>query len=231
MSPAKEVILKNFGHASETNFMLHYILQLFLSVEDDRTNDPYNIDQESVLALCHTPSRLPDNLRNFILWECNIVQRDNGEILNLEMPLGLTKKYDVKGARLQEHENRDERIAAIQACLKEVDEYFRRFNEVRAILEATDDRFKTIEDHLLRAESLDGSLAKALTDQKRVIDDMRMSLTEMNGDLEDDNLPDLIKFQKTPEKAYGLMIALSEVNLRIRDAIRRYNLGKDEETL
>ena len=229
MSPAKEVILKNFGHASETNFMLHYVLQLFLSVEEDRTNSPYNIEQESVLTLCNNPGRLPANIRNFILWEANIVQRDNGEILNLEMPLGLTKKYDVKGARLESHENREERIASIQACIAEVDEYFRRFNEVRAILEATEDRFKTIEDHLLRAESMDGSLAKALSDQKKVIEEMRISLTDMNANLEDDNLPDIIKFQSTPEQAYGLMIALSEVNLRIRDAIRRYNLGKDDE--
>jgi len=229
MSPDKEIVLKNFGQASETNFMLHYVLQLFLSIEEDRTHDAYNVDAEHVYALCHSPARLPANIRHFIMWECNIVQRDHGEILNIEMPRGLTKKYDVKGARLEGDTDRDNRIAMIQSCIDEVNDYFARFNEVRAIMEATEDRFKTVEDRLLRAETMDGSLARAMVDQKREIEAMRITITDLNGDLEDDVLPDLIKFEGTPEKAKQLMVSLSNTNLKIRDAIRKYNLGIDED--
>lgn len=229
MSPDKEIVLKNFGQASETNFMLHYVLQLFLSIEEDRTHDPYNIEAEHVYALCQSPARLPANIRNFILWECNIIQRDNGEILNIEMPRGLTKKYDVKGARLEADTDAQARLTALNACIDEVDAYFARFNEVRAVLEATDDRFKTVEDRVLRAESMDGSLARALSDQKRGIDQIRIDLTNLHADLEDDVMPDLIKFQTTPKKAQELMVRLSETNLKVRDAIRKYNLGQEDD--
>ena len=229
MSPEKELVLKNFGYASETNFMFYYILQLFLSIEEERTHDPYNIEPEHVYAICDAPARLPKNIRNFIMWETNSVQRDSEEIMNIEMPRGLTKKYDVKGARLEEDPDPASREAVIRTCIDEVDDYFAQFNEVRAILEATDDRFKTVEDRLLRAESMDGSLAKVLSDQKRVVEDMRITLTELIGDLEDDEMPDLIKFAETPKKALALMVTLSETNLKIRDAIRKYNLGQDDE--
>lgn len=228
MSPDKEVVLKNFGFASETNFMFYYILQLFLSIEEDRTHDPYNIEEESVYALCLSPGRLPVHIKNFILWECNIVQRDNGEILNIEMPRGLTKKYDVKGARLGAEPDKAVRESAIRACIDEVNDYLEKFHEVRAVLEATNDRFKTVEDRLLRAESMDSALGNALSDQKRAIDDMRIILTELYSDIEDDVMPDLIKFEHTPNKALALMRQLSETNLKIRDAIRRYDLGADE---
>ncbi|MFK7839579.1 MAG: hypothetical protein AB8B83_04550 [Bdellovibrionales bacterium] len=227
MSPDKEIVLRNFGQASETNFMLHYVLQLFLSIEQNRTHDPYNIEQESVLDLFKNDARIPRNIRTFILWEANIIQRDHGEILNIEMPRGLTKKYDVKGARLEADKDVNTRISAIQACLEEVEHYFIRFNEVRAILEATEDRFKTVEERLLRAESMDGSLAGVLAEQKKVVEEIRITLTNLNADLEDDALPDLIKFEKTPERAMSLMVTLSEANLYIRDAIRRYNVGDD----
>jgi len=226
MSPDKEVVLKNFGQASETNFSLHYVLQLFLSIEQGRTHDAYNIEEERVFALCGTPQSLPVNIRNFILWECNTIQRDNGEILNIEMPRGLTKKYDVKGSRLEGDSDDAHRLEVIQECITEVDAYFARFNEVRAVLEATNDRFKTVEERLVRAESMDGSLAGVLAGQKTVIEEMRIALTELNADLEDDVLPDLIKFQNTPESARALMVRLSEANLLIRDAIRRYNVGE-----
>ena len=229
MSPDKEMVLKNFGFASETNFMFYYILQLFLSIEEERTHDPYNIEPEHVYAICDAPARLPKNIRNFILWETNSVQRDAEEIMNIEMPRGLTKKYDVKAARLEEEQDPAVRETLIRKCLDEVDDYFAQFNEVRAILEATDDRFKTVEDRLLRAEGMDGALGRVLNDQKRVIEDMRITITELNGDLEDDEMPDLIKFEHTPDKARTLMVTLSETNLKIRDAIRKYNLGQDDE--
>jgi len=229
MSPDKEMVLKNFGFASETNFMFYYILQFFLSLEEDRTHDPYNIDPSHVYALCDAPARLPGNIRNFILWETNSVQRDAEEIMNIEMPRGLTKKYDVKASRLETEIDPAVRESAIRACIDEVDDYFAQFNEVRAILEATEDRFKTVEDRLLRAETMDGSLAKVLSDQKRVIEQMRITITELNGDLEDDEMPDLINFEHTPDKARALMVSLSETNLKIRDAIRKYNLGLDDE--
>ena len=229
MSPDKEIVLKNFGFASETNFMFYYILQLFLSIEEERTHDPYNIEPEHVYALCDAPARLPRNIRNFIMWETNSVQRDNEEIMNIEMPRGLTKKYDVKAARLEEDPAPASREAAINTCLNEVDDYFGQFNEVRAILEATEDRFKTVEDRLLRAETMDGSLARVLSDQKRVVEEMRITITNLKGDLEDDEMPDLIKFSETPNKARALMVTLSETNLKIRDAIRKYDLGQDDE--
>jgi len=202
-------------------------LQLFLSIEHNRTHEAYEIEKEIVLALFRDDTRLPPQLRHFILWECNVVQRDHGEILNIEMPRGLTKKYDVKGARLSADNDSNARVAVIQACIDEVEDYFTRFNEVRAILEATEDRFKTVEERLVRAESMDGSLARVLGDQKKVVEDMRISLTNLNADLEDDVLPDLIKFENTPERARALMVMLSQTNLTIRDAIRRYNLGED----
>jgi len=229
MSPDKEIVLKNFGQASETNFMLHFVLQLFLSVEQERTKDAYNIEAESVFALCQNPARLPRHIRDFILWQVNIMQRDSGEILNLEMPRGLTKKYDVKGSRLEADADINHRVELIGACIQEVDDYFARFNAVRSIMEATEDRFKTVEDRLLRAEGMDGSLSRALVDQKRVVEEMRIAITELNGDLEDDEIPDLIKFEHTPDKARALMVTLSETNLKTRDAIRKYNLGQDDE--
>lgn len=229
MSPDKEIVLKNFGYASETNFMFYYVLQLFLSIEEDRTHDPYNIEAENVYTLCEAPGRLPANIRNFIMWECNMIQRDSEEIMNIEMPRGLTQKYDVKEAYLAKIEDKAERETCIQKCIDEIDVYFAKFNEVRAVLEATDDRFKTVEDHLLRAESMDGSLARVLSEQKRVIEDLRVQLTDLNADLEDDEMPDLIKFEHTPEKALALMVTLSEANLKIRDAIRKYDLGQDDE--
>jgi len=228
MSPDKEIVLQNFGFASETDFMFYYILQLFLSLEEERTHDPYNIAAEHVYALADTPARLPVHIRNFIMWECNIVKRDNEEIMNIQMPRGLTTKYDVKAARLAEDPDREDREKRIRNVIDEVNEYFARFNEVRAVLESIQDRFKTVEDHLLRAESIDGGLARVLVDQKRMIEDMRIQITELNGDLEDDTMPDLIKFAETPNKALALMVSLSEANLKIRDAIRRYNLSQDD---
>ena len=227
MSPDKEVVLKNFGFASETNFMFYYILQLFLSLEEDRTHDPYNIEEEAVYALCLTPGRLPLHIKNFILWQCNLMQRDNGETLNIEMPRGLTKKYDVKASRLQDNPDKAAREAAIKACIDEVNDYLGAFFGVLAIVEATEDRFKTVEDNLLRAESMDSGLIGVLSEQKRVIEEMRMTITNLLSDLEDDVLPDLIKFEHTPDKAKALMVTLSDTNLKIRDAIRRHNLSQD----
>ncbi len=227
MSADKEIVLKNFGFASETHFMFYYVLQLFLSLEEDRTHDPYSIEAGNVYSLCESPGRLPTHIRHFIMWECNIIQRDSEEIMNIEMPRGLTQKYDVKASYLAQLEDKVMREKAIQSCIDEINGYFGQLNEVRAVLEATNDRFKTVEDHLVSAESMDGGLARILSEQKRVIEDLRIQLTAFNADLEDDVMPDVIKFEEIPERALNLMITLSETNLKIRDAIRRYSLGQD----
>lgn len=217
--------LKSFGVTSETEFLLLYCLQLFLSMENDKTHCPYDgVSRESAMTLCGSPARLPTHIRDFILWQRNILKLDDGEILDTEMPRGLQKKYAVKGARLAEIEDKQQREVLIRECLEEVDSYLARFNEVRAVLEATEDRFMTVEETLLRAESLDDGVSRAMKDQKDELERMRKELTELRGDIEDICLPDTIKFEHTPDKAQNLMKHLSEVNLQAREAIRLYQL-------
>lgn len=229
MTADPDIVLKNFGASSETTFLLMYTVQLFLGLEENKTSNPYqNVAESDAFALCAAPSRLPAHIRDFILWQRNILKLDDREILETEMPRGLTKKYAVKGARLEETESGDERRARIQECIDEQNEYFEQFNEVIAIIEATEDRFTTVEECLLRAESMDDRLISLLKDHKEELDKMRQQLTEMRADVEHSALPDLIKFHDTPAKARALMKHLSEVNLYTRDAIRKHNLSFDD---
>ncbi|MGB0719063.1 MAG: hypothetical protein ACPGRX_01230 [Bdellovibrionales bacterium] len=225
----KEVVIKNFSGASETDFILLYVLQLFLAIEEERTHDAYGIEDQSVFALCDSPSRLPQGIRDFILWQTNIMKRDNGEIIALGMPKGLTKKYAVKQARLAEMEDDAVRVATIQDCIDEIEIYMAAFNETRAILEAVEDHFATVEDVLLRAESMNDDLARRLKPQKKVVEEMRMAITDLRGVIEDDIMPDTIKFKDVPLRAWTLMKTLSDCNLKTRDAIRLHDIAQDDD--
>lgn len=228
MTSDPDLVLKSFGSSSETTFLLLYTLQLFLAKEENKTRNAYEIPEESVFALCASPARLPAHIRDFILWQRNILKLDDREILETEMPRGLTKKYAVKSKALERTDDAQERAGLIDECIAEQNVYLERLNEVRAILEATEDRFVSVEETLLRAESLDERLVRVLADQKQELDRMRQELTALRADLEHSALPDLIKFQDTPKKAMRLMTHLSEVNLHTRDAIRKHNLADDE---
>lgn len=231
MTSDPDEVLNAFDMQSETLFLLQYTLQLFLAMEEGVTRSAYDVSDEKVLHLCAAPARLPPALRDFILWQRNILKLDDREIIDTHMPRGLQKKYAVKGARLAEMSDDAEREAMIKECIAEQAEYLEKFNEVRAILEATQDRFRTVEDTILRAESLDSGLEKSLFDQKKAMDDMLLEITELRAGLEDTHLPDLIKFDATPQKAWQLMKRLSNVNLKARDAMRIHRLesGDDEE--
>ncbi len=228
MTHDPELVLKSFGDSSETTFLLLYILQLFLAVEESKTRNAYDIPAESVYSICSAPARLPRHIRDFILWQRNILKLDNQEIIETSLPRGLTKKYAVKAKRLADMDDAGEREKAIGESIDEVNAYFAEFNEVIAILEATEDRFTSVEEALLRAESLDDRLIDVLRDQKQDLDKMRQDLTALRANLEHSILPDTIKFKDTPKKARELMKHLSEVNLYTRDAIRKHNLDTDE---
>ena len=227
MNIDKDAVLKSFGETSETQFSLMYALQLFIACEEDKTHAAYDIPKEDAFRLCASPGRLSQNLRDFILWQKNILKLDDGEILETELPRGLTTKYAVKASRLAEEPAQEVRETHIREVLSEIETYMAKLNEVRAILEATGERFLTVEDTLARAESLDEGVAGAMKDQKVELERMRIALTDLRGDIEDPALPDLIKFADTPKKAWELMKHLSEVNLQARDAIRRYQLAND----
>ncbi|MGH1397964.1 MAG: hypothetical protein ACRBCT_01990 [Alphaproteobacteria bacterium] len=229
MAIDSEQVLKSFGQTSETQFSLLYALQLFIACEEDKSHAAYDIAGEDAFRLCAAPGRLGKNLvhiRDFILWQRNILKLDDGEILETELPRGLKHKYPVKASRLAEEPSREVRESGIKTLLDEIDAYMAKFNEVRAILEATEDRFLTVEETLSRAESLDEGVAGAMKDQKAELERMRIALTDLRGDLEDPTLPDLIKFADTPKAAWGLMKHLSAVNLQAREAIRRYQLAE-----
>ncbi len=226
MTADKEIVLKNFGNASETEFRFHYVMQLFLSLEDDRTHDPYTIDEEHVLTLIANPGRIPDGLKTFITWQRNIMKLDDEEISNIQMPRGLKNKYDVKGARLSCEIEQQKRIDAVKACIDEIDAYMKKFFEIVAILEATEDRFHTVEDYVFRVEAMNSDHTAILAEAKNNIEDFRMQLTALHAALEDDILPDLIKFDSIVQNARTLLIALSATNLKIRESIRKYEIGQ-----
>jgi len=228
MPADKDVVLKNFGYSSETHFMFYYVLQLFVSIEEGRTHDPYNIETETVYKLCEHPALLPENIQKFILWELNILERSYEDIMNIEMPRGLTKKYSVKQQYLRETEDVEDRKEHIQACLKEIDDYFEKFTEVIAVLETTENRFETVQDVLARAISMDNDLEVVLAEQKRIMADLGTKIHDLKSALEGEVLPDLIKFSETPEKAHQLIVALSQANLNIRAAINDYKEKRKE---
>lgn len=228
MSIDKDAVLKSFGKTSETEFSILHTLQLFIGAEEGRSQFAYDIPAEDAFRLCAAPGRMPAHIRDFILWQKNILKLDDAEILETELPRGLKKKYPVKSSRLAEITDAAERARLIGELMDEINDYMAKFNEVRAILEATGDRFLTVEDILARAESLDQGVAGAMKTQKAELERMRIALTDLRGDLEDPALPDLIKFEGTPQKAWALMKQLSDVNLQARDAIRRYQLNRGD---
>ncbi len=223
-------VIKGFGQASETTLLFSDSLKLFLALERDGIQNPYEqIDESEVINLCGAPDRLPEHLKRFILWQTNILKLDILEISKTEMPKGFKFKYDVKGSRLQEMTTDDERKAAIQIYMNEQEQYFAKFNEVRAILESAEDRFITIESVLLRAESMDDAVISRIQNEKSALEEIKKQLCDIRAILEDDVLPDLINFDKAPEIAKGLMIQLSEINIAQRDNIRKHQLSSDEE--
>lgn len=215
--------VKGFDKASETTILVGDSLKLFLACERRSIKNPYEeIADDEVVMLCRHPERLPPHFRNFILWQKNIVKLDAAEICETGTPKGFKFKYDVKGAKLAEIESDDERTQCIQTFLDEQETYFAKFNEVRAILEATEDRFLTIEETLSRAESLDDSLSTDAQNEKAEIEDIRKKLCDMRAVLEDDVLPDLIRFGSAPDHAKALMVQLSDINVRLRDKMRKH---------
>lgn len=221
-----DAVIKGFGEASETTLLLLEALKLFLATERSGVRNPYEeISDSEVIALCIHPERLPKELNRFILWQTNILKLDAGEIAQTEVPKGFKFKYDVKGARLAEMSSDEERKLCIQTYINEQENYFSKFNEVLAILEATEDRFMTIEGVLLRAESRGGGMAQHINSEKQALDDIRKKLCDIRAILENDVLPDLISFENTPDIAKGLMTQLSALNISLRDNIRKHNVG------
>ena len=100
MTSDADLVLQNFGDASETHFLMYEVIQLFLSLEYDETKAPYDIETQDVYTRCLSPQKLPRNIRDFILWQCNVKKRDNEQILSIEIPHGLCKRYDVANAKL-----------------------------------------------------------------------------------------------------------------------------------
>jgi len=223
-------VIKGFGQASETTLLFSDALKLFLAFEKNDIQNPYKeIDDEEVMNLCAQPGRLPEHLKSFILWQSNILKLDILEISKTEMPKGFKFKYDVKGSRLAAMGSNEERKAAIQTYMDEQERYFAKFNEVRAILEATEDRFVTIEGMLLRAESMDDAVSSRIQNEKDALEEIKKQLCDIRAVLEDDVLPDVINFDKAPEIAKGVMVRLSEINITLRDNIRKHQVSRDEE--
>ena len=223
-------VIKGFVQASETILLFSEALKLFLAFEKGGVQNPYEeIDESEVINLCGTPDRLPEHLKSFILWQANILKLDVIEISKTEMPKGFKFKYDVKGSRLAEMASDEERKAAIQTYLNEQEAYFAKFNEVRAILEATEDRFITIESVLLRAESMDDAVSSCVKSEKEALEEIKKQLCDIRAILEDDVLPDIINFDNAPEIAKGVIVRLSAINITLRDNIRKHQLSRDDE--
>ena len=222
-------VIKGFGQASETTLLFSDALKLFLASERGGVQNPYEeIDDSETLSLCSAPERLPKHLRSFILWQANILKLDNEEISKTELPKGFKFKYDVKGSRLAEMATDEERQTAIKTFLEEQEHYFAKFNEVRAILEATEDRFITIEGVLLRAESMDDAVSSRVQNEKTALEEIKKQLCDIRAILEDEVLPDIINFDKAPDIAKGVMVRLSEINITLRDNIRKHQLSRDD---
>ncbi len=223
-------VIKGFGQASETTLLFSDALKLFLASEKIGVKNPYEeLSDNEVINLCAEPGRLPEHLKSFILWQTNILKLDIIEISQTEMPKSFKFKYDVNGSRLDEMTSDDERKAAIQTYMDEQERYFAKFNEVRAILEATEDQFIKIEGILLRAESMDDAVSGRIKAEKEALGEIKKQLCDMRAILEDDVLPDVINLDKALEITKELMIQLSEINITLRDNIRRHQLSRDDE--
>lgn len=217
-------VIKGFGTASETTLLLSEALKLFLSLERNNIKNPYDIiEDHEVINVCSYPDHLPEHTKKFVSWQTNILKIDADEISKTELPKGMKLKYDVKGKRLEELDD-ETRKQAIQRYMDELEKYFRQFNDVLAILEATEDRFTTIESMLLRAESLDANIAARIQAEKQQLEEIRKNLCDLRAILEDEILPDVINFEHAPSVAKGMMTKLSALNISIKDTIRKYNV-------
>lgn len=223
-----DAVLKGFGQASETTLLLGEALKLFLANQREGVLNPYeDIAEEDAFALCKHPESLPEYLRRFIFWQKNILKLDSEETAKTQIPKGFKTKYGVKGLRLAGMATDTERRSAIEQYHEEQEHYFQRFHEVLAILEAAEDRFITIEDVLLRAESADAAIGARVQDQKNALEEIRKKLCSIRSILEDEVLPDIISFEHAPEVAKSLMIDLSTINIALREAIRQHHLEED----
>ena len=229
MSADKDIVIQNFGEASESHFLLFSVLQLFLSLENGETRSPYDIAANDVYALCAQKEGLPQKIRDFISWQCNIKQRDNGQILNIEIPHGLCKPYDVMEAKLADV-SADEREALIRGCIEEIDDYLGQLQDVCAILEAAEDRFNTVEMLLLYGHGQNAELSQELSVHDKPIEHAREEIDMLHAALEGDIMPDFVSFEPTVVKMHNLIRRLSDIHLSIRDTVRRYNLGQGDET-
>lgn len=227
--PDPAQVLRGFANASETTLLLSHTLQLFLTLEKSNVLNPYEeVDEDEVITLIMNPDRLPEHVRSFILWQANILKLDVVEVGKTEVAKGFKTKYDVKGARLAACSSDDERKKLIHVFMEEQEQYFKKFNEVRAILEATEERFVTIEDVLMRAESMDESVCSRIRQEKDALDAIRQKLCDLRALLEDEVLPDIINFEHAPDIAQSFMIELSEINIRLRDNIRKHRAGDED---
>ena len=240
MTSDSDIVLQDFGEASETHFLLFEVLQLFLSLECEQTSAPYDIDARDVHALCLEPHPLPINIRDFILWQCNAKKRDNGEILKIKIPYGLSKRYDVRQAKLATYDAK-QRVAAIKDSIAEIDAYLKELHEVCAILEAADDRLDNVIEKLSEAYKLDEGLAEHLEPHDKRIQEELAAIDELHAALEGDVMPDMVtyddgsgKIQATFDcskaKMHRLIRRLSDHNLHITDIMRRYRLNYGDES-
>ena len=234
MTRDPDIVLQNFGEASETHFLMYEVLQLFLSLECEQTKAPYDIDAREVYSLCREPKQLPVNIRDFILWQCNVKKRDNEEILKIEIPHGLCKRYDVTQAKLEEYDAKT-RVSVIKDSIAEIDAYLKELHEVCAILEAADDHLDAVMERLSEAYKLDERLAEHLEPHDKLIEEERKDIDALHAALEGDVMPDMVAydgdvgkmqvtFDCSKSKMHRLIRRLSDHNLHIMDIMRRYRL-------
>ncbi|MEZ5814861.1 MAG: hypothetical protein R3E13_09145 [Alphaproteobacteria bacterium] len=223
-----EDVIKGFEDASETILLLSDTLKLFLATEKGGVKNPYEeISHEEAMALCGNPAPLPGHLKNFILWQSNILQRDVLEISETEMPKSFHCKYDVKGSWLADMESDDLRKAAMQTYLEEEEAYFTVFNEACALLEAAEERLASVERVLLQAKSLGGGVTARVQAEHKMLEETRGKLGDIRAAMEGRILPDPATFQDVPELVQEALIRLGEIHITAHDAVRLHVLGRD----
>lgn len=230
VSETPENVIKGFAQASETTLLFSDTLKLHLADKSGTAINPFTeiLDQE-MFNLLEFPHILPEHTRSFVLWQKNVVALDITEIAAIETPKGYRFKYDVKGARLEQMHDDEQRHITIKNFLDEQEEYFQQFNEVRATLEAIEERFIAVDDMLVRAQAIDEEVAPRLDKMKKRLEEMRIKLCDIRAVLEDNALPDVPYFKQGLHNIKGLMLELSELNLNIRDCIQKHRLRQDEE--
>ena len=220
-----DAAVKGFSQASETVMTVFDSLQLFLATERDGILNPYEeIENTEVYQLLGYPDRLPSNLLTFIRWLTTIGKLDIHEISKVELPKGFKFKYDVKGARLQEMDSDAVRKATIQTFLHELETYFHDFHRVRAILEAAEDRLVSVDEAYLTTTAVYPGLLDQIKGEKTALEDIRNRLTEKRALIEDNVLPDTVRFEALIDGSRSIMFDLSQTFLNIQDKQRKYQL-------